>query len=199
MNSRIRLVSILLALAMISPALAQASGTLPAGAKILVVTDQSVSSKTAKIGQTISGTVSHNVMSGGTVVIPKGSEVKLTVSSVQASGRLSTPAKLYRRRRSGWSDYWSTGWGRQGRSDRGGGWGGSRNSRRGRDGKERHRVSCRNKAGLHHPGSSGDQLVRIAARESRARPKQPLLRQPRGVNPRLIITVPPPPVFCKCC
>ena len=97
MNSRIRLVSILLALAMISPALAQASGTLPAGAKILVVTDQSVSSKTAKIGQTISGTVSQNVTSGGTVVIPKGSEVKLTVSSVQASGRLSTPAKLYLR------------------------------------------------------------------------------------------------------
>ncbi len=99
MNSRIRLVSILLALAMISPALAQASGTLPAGAKILVVTDQSVSSKTAKIGQTISGTVSQNVMSGGTVVIPKGSEVKLTVSGVQASGRLSTPAKLYLRLR----------------------------------------------------------------------------------------------------
>src|SRR5260370_22513951 len=99
MNSRIRLVSILLALAMISPALAQASGTLPAGAKISVVTDQSVSSKTAKIGQTISGTVSQNVMSGGTVVIPKGSEVKLTVSGVQASGRLSTPAKLYLRLR----------------------------------------------------------------------------------------------------
>jgi len=100
MNSRIRLVSILLALAVISPALAEASGTLPAGAKILVVTDQSVSSKTAKIGQTISGTVSQNVTSGGTVVIPKGSEVKLTVSSVQASGRLSTPAKLYLRLRS---------------------------------------------------------------------------------------------------
>jgi hypothetical protein len=99
MNSRIRLVSILLALAVISPALAEASGTLPAGAKILVVTDQSVSSKTAKIGQTISGTVSQNVMSGGTVVIPKGSEVKLTVSGVQASGRLSTPAKLYLRLR----------------------------------------------------------------------------------------------------
>src|SRR5205807_9696873 len=29
------------------------------------------------------------------VLIPKGSAVKLTVSGVQASGRLSTPAKLY--------------------------------------------------------------------------------------------------------
>jgi hypothetical protein len=100
MNSRIRLVSMLLTLALLLPALAQASGTVPAGTKISVVTDQSVSSKTAKIGQTIAGTVSRDVTSGGKVVIPKGSTAKLTVSSVQASGRLSTPAKLYLRLRS---------------------------------------------------------------------------------------------------
>ena len=100
MNSRIRLVSIFLALALLVPVLAQGSGTVPAGAKISVVTDQAVSSKTAKIGQTLTGTVSQDVSSGGKVVIPKGSEVKLTVSSVQASGRLSTPAKLYLRLRS---------------------------------------------------------------------------------------------------
>jgi len=100
MNSRIRLVSIFFALALLLPALAQASGTVPAGAKISVVTDQSVSSKTAKIGQTVSGTVAQDVTSGGKVVIPKGSAAKLTVSGVQASGRLSTPAKLYLRLRS---------------------------------------------------------------------------------------------------
>ena len=100
MNSRIRLVSICFALALLLPALAQASGTVPAGAKISVVTDQSVSSKTAKIGQTVSGTVAQDVTSGGKVVIPKGSAAKLTVSGVQASGRLSTPAKLYLRLRS---------------------------------------------------------------------------------------------------
>jgi hypothetical protein len=100
MNSRIRLVSIFLTLALLLPVLAQASGTVPAGAKISVVTDQSVSSKTAKVGQTITGTVSQDVTSGGKVVIPKGSAAKLTVSSVQASGRLSTPAKLYLRLRS---------------------------------------------------------------------------------------------------
>jgi hypothetical protein len=100
MNSRIRLVSIFLTLALLLPVLAQAGGTVPAGAKISVVTDQSVSSKTAKVGQTITGTVSQDVTSGGKVVIPKGSAAKLTVSSVQASGRLSTPAKLYLRLRS---------------------------------------------------------------------------------------------------
>src|SRR6202521_1590942 len=99
MNSRIRLVSIFLTLALLLPALAQASGTVPAGAKISVVTDQTVSSKTAKLGQTVTGTVSHDITSGGKVVIPKGSAAKLTVSSVQASGRLSTPAKLYLRLR----------------------------------------------------------------------------------------------------
>jgi hypothetical protein len=100
MNSRIRLISIFLTLALLLPALAQAGGTIPAGAKISVVTDQSVSSKTAKAGQTVTGSVAHDVTVDGKVAIPKGSPVKLTVSSVQASGRLSTPAKLYLRLRS---------------------------------------------------------------------------------------------------
>jgi hypothetical protein len=100
MNSRIRLVSIFLTLALLLPALAQAGGTIPAGAKISVVTDQSVNSKTAKAGQTVTGSVAHDVTVDSKVVIPKGSPVKLTVSSVQASGRLSTPAKLYLRLRS---------------------------------------------------------------------------------------------------
>ena len=99
MNPRIRTIAIFLALALALPALAQASGTIPAGTKIPVVTDQSVSSKTAQAGQTVSGTVAQDVIVGGKVVIPKGSAAKLTVSSVQASGRLSTPAKLYLRLR----------------------------------------------------------------------------------------------------
>ena len=99
MKSRIRWVSIFLALAMLLPAVAKAEGTIPPGTKITVVTDQSVSSKTAKAGETVTGTVAHDVIVEGKVVIPKGSPVKLTVSSVQASGRLSTPAKLYLRLR----------------------------------------------------------------------------------------------------
>jgi hypothetical protein len=88
-----------LALALAVPSLAQAGGTIPAGVKISVVTDQSVSSKTAKAGQSVTGSVAQDVALDGKVVIPKGSSVKLTVSSVQASGRLSTPAKLYLRLR----------------------------------------------------------------------------------------------------
>ncbi len=100
MNSRIRFFSIFFALVLVLPALAQAGGTVPKGTNVSVVIDQAMSSKEAKVGQTVTGTVSQDVKSGGTVVIPKGSAAKLSVSSVQASGRLSTPSKLYLRLRS---------------------------------------------------------------------------------------------------
>jgi hypothetical protein len=99
MNSRIRAFSAVFALLLVVPAFSHAGGTVPAGTHIAVITDQAVSSKDAKIGQTVTGSLAHDVIVGGKVVIPKGSEVKLTVSSVQASGRLSTPAKLYLRLR----------------------------------------------------------------------------------------------------
>lgn len=98
MHSRIRPIAIFLVVFLL-PALAQAGGTVPKGTAISVVTDQAVSSKTAKVGQPVTGSVSKDVTVGGKVLIPKGSPVKLSVSMVQASGRLSTPAKLYLRLR----------------------------------------------------------------------------------------------------
>jgi len=100
MNHRIQATAIFLAAVFLFPALSRAGGTVPVGTHISVVTDQAVSSKNAKIGQTITGSIGKDVVVGDKVVIPKGSEVKLSVSSVQASGRLSTPAKLYLRLRS---------------------------------------------------------------------------------------------------
>ena len=99
MKSQFRSAASFLALALVLPVLSQASGTVPKGTAISVVTDQSVSSKDAKVGQTVTGTVAKDVLAGGKVIIPKGSPAKLSVSSVQASGRLSTPAKLYLRLR----------------------------------------------------------------------------------------------------
>jgi hypothetical protein len=75
-----------------TPILAQ---TVPANTTVYVTLDQSVSSKTAKPGQILSGSVSQNVVVNGKTVIPKGSRANLAVASAQASGRLSTPAKLY--------------------------------------------------------------------------------------------------------
>lgn len=94
MNPRTR--AIVVSLAVVSlPGLLRAGATVPKGTHISVITDQTVSSKNAKVGQAVSGSVASNVTVGGKVLIPKGSAVKLSVSGVQASGRLSTPAKLY--------------------------------------------------------------------------------------------------------
>jgi hypothetical protein len=79
-------------IAVATPMLAQ---TVPANTPVYVTLDQSVSSKTAKAGQILSGSVSQNVLVNGKTAIPKGSRANLAVASVQASGRLSTPAKLY--------------------------------------------------------------------------------------------------------
>lgn len=99
MKSKIRAAANFLALILVLPALSLANATVPKGTAITVVTDQNVSSKDAKVGQPVTGTVAKDVVVGGKVVIPKGSAAKLSVSVVQASGRLSTPAKLYLRLR----------------------------------------------------------------------------------------------------
>jgi hypothetical protein len=72
-----------------------AQGTVPAGTAIIVTLDQSVSSKDARMGQKVDGSVAESVTVGGKTVVPKGSKVALSVASVQASGRLKTPAKLW--------------------------------------------------------------------------------------------------------
>jgi hypothetical protein len=99
MNSRTR-ISALLAACFVLPLLTHAATSLPTGTTITVTIDQSISSKDAKAGQGVIATVSRAVTENGKVVIPKGAHAKLVVSSVQASGRLSTPAKLYLRLKS---------------------------------------------------------------------------------------------------
>jgi hypothetical protein len=92
-----RMMTVVVALVMaaaVTPVLAQ---TVPANTPVYVTLDQSVSSKNAKAGQILSGSVSQNVVVDGKTAIPKGAKANLSVASVQASGRLSTPAKLYLR------------------------------------------------------------------------------------------------------
>lgn len=75
------------------PLLAQHN--VPAGTSITVTLDQSVSSKDAKVGQTVPATVAQAVVVSGATVIPKGSPATAIVATAVASGRLSTPAQLY--------------------------------------------------------------------------------------------------------
>ena len=103
MNSLKRCSVSLLSLCLSLAALAtrtQAASSIPTGTAITVTIDQSLSSKDARVGEGVSGTVAHDVTANGKVVIPKGSHAKLVVSSAQPSGRLSTPAKLWLRLKS---------------------------------------------------------------------------------------------------
>ncbi len=100
MNSRTRFSMSLIALCFSLATITHAATSIPAGTAITVTIDQSISSKNAQVGQGVVATVAHDVTVDGKVVIPKGSHAKLVVSSVQASGRLSTPAKLWLRLKS---------------------------------------------------------------------------------------------------
>ena len=101
MNSRIQKSALLATMCLALPLMSRAAATsLPTGTHISVTVDQSISSKDAKLGQSIVASVSHDVTSDGKVIIPKGSHATLVVSAVQASGRLSTPAKLWLRLKS---------------------------------------------------------------------------------------------------
>jgi hypothetical protein len=100
MNFRTRFSVSLIALCFDLATLAHAATSIPAGTAITVTIDQSISSKNAQVGQGVVATVAHDVTVDGKVVIPKGSHAKLVVSSAQASGRLSTPAKLWLRLKS---------------------------------------------------------------------------------------------------
>ncbi len=71
--------------------------TIPAGTRIPVTLHDSVSSKTARVGQRITGSVSENVVLHGKTLVPRGAPATLVVASTQPSGRLKTPARLYLR------------------------------------------------------------------------------------------------------
>jgi hypothetical protein len=97
MNIAIRKIVPVLTFLMALPVWSVAATSVPVGTPIDVTIHQSISSKTATVGQTLSGVISRDVTAQARVVIPKGSSARLVVSSVQASGRLSTPAKLWLR------------------------------------------------------------------------------------------------------
>ena len=100
MKPQTRLIVSLIVLCFGFTALTHAATSVPAGTAITVTIDQSISSKDAKVGEGVVATVTRDVTSNGKVVIPKGAHAKLVVTSAQASGRLSTPAKLWLRLKS---------------------------------------------------------------------------------------------------
>src|SRR3989475_2373720 len=92
---RIRVALVIAALFAGAAVSLHAEAIVPAGTPIVMTLDQSVSSKDARTGQKVDCTVAQNVVVGGKTVIPKGSKGSCSVASVQASGHLKTPAKLW--------------------------------------------------------------------------------------------------------
>ena len=85
------------AVLLLAAAPAFAATTIPAGTAITIRLNQAVSSKDAKSGQKVAAEVARDVIIGGKVAIPRGSEAAVYVAEAVPSGRLSTPAKLYLR------------------------------------------------------------------------------------------------------
>ena len=92
---RIRVALVIAALFAGAAVSLHAEAIVPAGTPIVMTLDQSVSSKDARTGQKVDCTVAQTVVVGGKTVIPKGSRGSCSVASVQASGHLKTPAKLW--------------------------------------------------------------------------------------------------------
>lgn len=92
--------SILLAqLLMLAASLAGAA-TIPAGSHATVRLNTPLSSATARTGEVWSGTLTHDIVEHGKVVVRAGSPVKGKVTYVNRSGRLHKPGALTLRLRS---------------------------------------------------------------------------------------------------
>ena len=83
--------------ALFASALSAAPGEekIPAGTPIAVSLNRSVSSRDAREGQRLDGSVATEIVVDRKTIIPKGARVNLSVANVQESGHLSTPAKLW--------------------------------------------------------------------------------------------------------
>ncbi len=86
--------SILLALLLMLAASLASAETIPAGSHATVRLNTSLSSATAHTGEAWSGTLTHDIVEHGKVVVRAGAPVKGKVTYVNRSGRLHKPGAL---------------------------------------------------------------------------------------------------------
>jgi hypothetical protein len=86
--------SIVLALLLTFTASWAAAATIPGGSHATVRLNTSLSSATANTGESWSGTLTHDIVEHGKVVVRAGSPVKGKVTYVNRSGRLHKPGAL---------------------------------------------------------------------------------------------------------
>ncbi len=73
--------------------LASAAATIPAGTAIPVRINSEISSETATVGESFTGTLAESVKAGG-VTLSRGASVRGKVTNAKSSGRLHAPGEL---------------------------------------------------------------------------------------------------------
>jgi hypothetical protein len=71
-----------------------ADGVLHAGTRLHLITNSTVNTKTAEVGDDISLLLDQDVKVGNAVVIPKGTPVDATISQADSSGHMGTPGDI---------------------------------------------------------------------------------------------------------
>jgi hypothetical protein len=74
--------------------LSLADGVLRAGTQLALVTDATVNSKTAQVGDPLKLTLAQDVMVGHRVVLPKGTPVEATITQADPAGHAGTPGDV---------------------------------------------------------------------------------------------------------
>src|SRR5207302_3185689 len=86
--------SILLSMLLIIAVSAASSAEIPSGSHAAVRLNSSLSSATAHTGEVWGGTLTHDIVEHGKVVVRAGAPVKGKVTYVNRSGRLHKPGAL---------------------------------------------------------------------------------------------------------
>ena len=73
---------------------AAAAETIPSGTKVAVRLESTISSRTAKTGQTFHGTLARTLVINGKTVADAGAPVKGKITHAKSSGRLHDPGEL---------------------------------------------------------------------------------------------------------
>ena len=88
------LILLLLASLAVSASAKAAQVTVPKGTEVVLVFDQALSSKTAKVGESVALHVENDVKIGGNTILASGTKVTATISQVDKRKRYGINAKM---------------------------------------------------------------------------------------------------------
>jgi hypothetical protein len=76
------------------PLVLSADGVLHAGTRLHLVTNSTVNSKTAEVGDTLSLLLDQEIKVGNAIIAPKGASIDATITQADSSGHMGTPGDI---------------------------------------------------------------------------------------------------------